>query len=260
MKKRILISCLCVGVIVLSIGITVMAHKGRTNQNITQNDSVTSNTISADNKISPSESVEFLNAVINDDKIVQSVSEKLKQDKLSLSQQGFSNSLRDTVGDEITIDENTKKHLEYILTAKEFLEQAEKQSASGSEQQNIELRDQCNQIFDTIEKLSASVSENSKLSADQQYFLRSMYSELAGKEWLLKNKFPTDYDREFQKNVQLTKDCICTEYLTIPRLEKYGPSYIQKIDNIVEKVETGALTSQQGYDEVEKIWNEWKQL
>lgn len=237
MKKRMIMCCLAFAV--MGAGISAAALQGGAWQHTALE-----------------ESIAALDTIVNNDAIEKNVSEKLKQETVKLSEQGFTSKL----GDEIIIDQSSRQHLAYILTAKEFLDQVEVKKTTASQLLSIELRDECNSIFDTMDNLRATIWEDPKLSDGQKSLLSDMYNELIARERTLKEKFPMDYNREFTRNADLTKDYIYTEYMTIPELSQEGPSYIKKIDDIVKKVGEGTLTPQQGNDEVDRIWKEWKKL
>lgn len=181
---------------------------------------------------------------------------KLNQETLDLSEFQLSNINRNT----LEITNSNKKYLEFALIAKQFIDDIKVNTERFSEHQLVEIRDKFYTLVDELKLVAVEIYQINTFNEEEKNILSDIYIELFTQETVLKDAFPLDDNREFKKTAELTKQFIVTEYHSIERLTSKGLSFIQKIDDIIEKVENGTLSPQQGSNEIDKIWIEWKNL
>ena len=160
----------------------------------------------------------------------------------------------------IRITDHNIRYLKFALIANQFIDDIPNKISDMSEKELIKYRNDFFLIIDEAKKLSKGVYQNEDLTIEDRSLIYNFYSDIFTKESSLSEHFPTDFNRLFQKNAESTKHFISTEYHSIPELTSKGPSFIQKIDDIIEKVENGTLSPQEGSNEINKIWDEWKNL
>ena len=162
------------------------------------------------------------------------------------------------ITDKIPVNQYSRGYLEYALLATQFLNAVETNKLTLTEQQACALRDQCNQIFDTLDTLRNTIVKNTNdLNTHELFALHTIYLSLQTREEQIAALFPTDYERQFMRNAELTKHCIITEYCSITELRDKGTRFIQRIDDLILKVKQGGIDPIEGNKQIDAIWDEW---
>lgn len=186
----------------------------------------------------------------------QAILKELNADYIDVANHHF---VTNPVTEKISVNQYSKGYLEYALIAEQFFDSVETNHSTLTEQQAYGLRNQCNQIFDTLKTLNNKIVEMNGLSLEEKLTLNDIYVELQGREEQINKLFPTDYYREFVKNAELTKQFIITEYSSVSELRNKGPKYVQRIDDLITKVKQGIVDSEDGNRQIDDIWTEWNQ-